>query len=291
MLDSVRDDPVLASTLLSILLGVGLFIEACVHIKRGYLFAYRPISYLYFRVRAGRPARIRRFLPGATAYQLMFITRMVAASALIFGQAPRVALIIVAAITFLETRLYFNFHSAFFVLLSVSLLFSPVAEGGVLHLLSYESTVPFRYAEGSPSLGLSMAGMLLLSLYWGGVRRKANRSFVSGNVIVATLNFLESETEHRRHHDSALPASWRKYFANLEPGSPMPMLLTSTVLSMEILIPIGLMFSCTQAFAIGAGMVLHGAFFLLFPGTLASFSIVTLASYVSIINVSGALGL
>lgn len=71
----------------------------------------------------------------------------------------------------------------------------------------------------------------------------------------------------------------------------MPALLASIVLLIEILIPIGLMFSCTQAVAIGAGVVLRGAFCLLFPGTLASFSIVTVASYISIINVSGTLGL
>lgn len=289
MLDSVRNDPVFAGALISTLLGVGVLVEACIHIKRGYLTSYRPVTYLYFKIRAGRPAEYRRFLPGPVAYRALFIARMAAAAILITGLDPRFALPVIGVVTFLETRLYFNFHSAFFVLLSVSLLVAGVDRGGVPYLLSYEPHSPID--SGRVDTGMAMAALLLLALYWGGVRRKWNRSFLSGNVIASTLAFLDDESEHRRHHDSALPQAWLRYLAGVRPGSPLPVLLSSTVLLAEILIPIGLLFSWSQGPAIAAGVVLHGAFFLLFPGTLASFSLITVASYAAVVNVSGTLGL
>ncbi|MFI2281774.1 hypothetical protein [Nocardia beijingensis] len=218
----------------------------------------------------------------------LFSARAVAAVSLVAGWGMRPALVVIGLVTFLETRVYFNFHSAFFVLLSIGLFFAPM-QAGIAYLFAYRGVTENNSSD--IDLGLGMIAVLVFGLYWGGVHRKWNPSFLSGNVVRSTIEFIEAEKFYRMFHDSAMPKRLRSLILQEPVGSPRLLLLTGSVLAIEMLIPVMLLFSGTQVIAIVLGIFLHVVFFVLFPGTLVSFSLITVASYCAIINIAGSVGL
>ncbi|GLW04582.1 hypothetical protein [Streptomyces lavendulae] len=266
------------------LFGTACLIKCWVEIQRGFLVAYQPTTWLYFRLRAIHPNRRER-LPGKTVYIIAHGLRIGAAFGLTTGYLPRLCAAVLVLVFLAETRLYFRFHVNYFLLLSAALLFAPPMPtlvqtasrlpGGVGHTWEY-----LQLASG-PRISLILIAITTTALYMGSARRKVSRVFLDGTVVWSQLSYTHSQQPLRHHFDGWYPRSLPNLLDKVRPGHPVWCTAMGLVVLLEATLPILLLWPETRATAITLGLLMHAGFVLLSPLTLLPFGIATTAAYLA----------
>jgi len=195
----------------------------------------------------------------------------------------------------IEWAVYPKFHLNLYVLLGLCLVAHPEL-GRTLNAMRYAQAaapLPVLLRDDAsvvaPVLIQPFMMAVVCVMYAAAAFRKLNAEFLSGAVIFQTLRFVRVEAARRRYSDTALPGAfvaWLLIGSHSFNEGPRRLQRTCLQLGMvftvaaEAALPVLLLSDRTRWCGVALGITLHGAFALLFPLTLAHFSLLSVSTYV-----------
>ncbi|HEY5816689.1 MAG TPA: hypothetical protein VIS95_10190 [Solirubrobacterales bacterium] len=259
-----------------------LFASACllkfgVETRRGYFHYLDDGSYLHTHhvLSDGLPV-------SPAVYRYAYIGKFAAAALLLFGIAPQAMAAVLAIWFLLECAIYFKFHTCYFALLAAALAFSPdLGDAFTLSgLLGSQPLLP-QYDPTSDGLAAALVVCVTASLYVFSARHKwRSPEFMSGRVIETTLRAIPAAGPQRRFADGIYSKRLVAYFApadrSLARRRCRP--FARLTVGLEAVLPLMLLFG--PPLLVLVGVALHLSITMLFPITLAHFSLATVGSYV-----------
>lgn len=274
--------------LFRVLYSISLLIKYSTETNRGYFEYFKPHTYLYFLNRINKP----NFKITEDLYKRVYILKFIAATLLLIGIFPHFSLVIILLGLALELNIYFKYHTNFFFLLGLCLLFYPDL-GSCLNLFRYlfstNSLIDlFRadlYHQGFPFVQPFIIS-LVSAMYISSAYRKLNQVFLSGRVVYRTLKFVLEEYKSRKHFDFWIPRQCVEFFSQEDEKNLTKLcfpLMSATVL-LEFTLPFLLIFQPTWGIAFVMGTLMHLGFTLLFPATLLHFSLISVFSYLVFVD-------
>ncbi len=273
--DFVFEGPGIALNIFSILYAACCLIKFATETSRGYFHGFEEKSYLHFNYRIQKP----KFLITPTIYKIAYIGKIVAAFTLFFSLFPKSALLVLILSFALEARIYFKYHVMFFLLMGLVLLGSPLNLPPLSVLEIFQGVSPFP--ESKVNLYPQLFGISIVTcMYLGAGWRKVNKVFLNGDVVIEQIRFIANEKSKRKHRDGFYPAFLIRMVRNdtrFFRSSVKCLMITTMVL--EFALPALLIFDHTRIFGCVMGISMHLGFTLLFPATLAHFSLIVLSSY------------
>jgi hypothetical protein len=275
--------PAAPISLFRIALALALLLKSTVEIRRGYFHYFDEGTYLFaLHRKLNRRPRLQPWMN-----RLQFAARIPAAALLLLGIWPRPALAVLAVCLAIELRIYFKYHTNLMFLLALILLISPSRLDLFTLKRLHECDWNWREAlrvdlgrSGDPFAQVLIA-LTLSVVYWATAYRKLNPAFLSGEVVRSHLAYVYDQRAFRRHADHWLPGLISQAVVSRNPAA-MTLLRWSMVLTVaiEFALPFALLAPGSFRAAAIAGILLHGAFTVMYPGTLLHFSFLSVASFV-----------
>ncbi len=265
--------PLASLALFRILFGLSLLLKFLVETRRRYYRYLDPGAYLAFRFAVAHKGRE---VP-APLWRFFHWVRIPAAAMVVLGFYIKIGLVIVALALALEMLVYFKYHANYMWLVCLALIVSPGSDCSLRDALSG--------AVKAPPVAHALVVATLYAMYLSTALHKMNPTFLSGRVVMEQLKAVIRQRETRHHWDTFVPNFAAKWIKNQNTGKSSRFVRGGmvTTVSLEVLLPLLLLNDYTIWFAMAAGIVMHGAFTLLFPATLLHFSLVVVASYLLLI--------
>ncbi len=261
---------------------IACLLKFAVETSRGY---WHYADHDHFLVYLQRQ-RGERLIIGAQMYRALYVVKIFAAIALLFGVLSVVASALLVISFLYENRLYFKFHTSLFTLLAGLLMTSPSAGEAftIWHADGYIRDASSAFATDANRKGSlipQLAGMATIVVVYltSAVRKTRSASFRSGHVVHETLRFVLREAPNRRREGWYPHALQRLAGVSDEmPPQRLRVAMQATI-AMQFAIPL-LLLSPWAAAGVALGVILHLSFECLLPVTLLHFAIAVLSTYV-----------
>ena len=281
-----NDAPIIYWGIFRFLFAAACILKFIVETRRGYFRYCEPNSYLEVLLRNKKYCSII-----FRNYKLIYIVKWLSVLLLCIGICSQLSAFFLAVSFIVERYVYPKYHTDLFLLTALCLCVSADASSffNYHQLLLLFNEIPISSVEvptGNilPQIFLSFS---IIILYISTALRKfRSLSFMNGTVITDTLKFCLEERNHRKAFDGWYPKIFLDFF--VRPDFDLcckrwaPLLLLSTVL--ELLVPFFLILNPLFLTGVIAGTVLHLFFALLFPATLAHFSLLMVFTYILFID-------
>lgn len=245
---------------------------------RGYFQHLEPRSYLSIRFEF-----LHKYLFKVLGafYQPLYILKFLAAGLLLFGFYQKISLIILVVCIFTECMVYPKFHANYFLLISISLLFS---SSTVPILDFFEAYVNHEVISLDGNLlGQYMIMVTTLFMYFTTAVRKVNKDFLSGKIILNYFKFTKYYENERKFMDHWVPRSVvRSLLKEQRVVLRILSLFMCLTIFLELIIPLFFLTSYYELWPVFlcAGFLMHLLFTMILPSALLHFSIVTLGAYI-----------
>ncbi|WP_331738288.1 hypothetical protein [Embleya sp. NBC_00896] len=209
-----------------------------------------------------------------TAYRPALVVRIVAALALATGLAPRLALVLVLAGAAMELLYLKSPNAVRYTLLTGTCLLLAGDLGTGLHI------------EHDPSTANTWAQCLLvlvtIDIYWNSAWQKIRSpQFRSGLYLAQWIHVygtVRARLPYRRQY--AVPGLVLRHAGNLtDRDVRLWRLVAAGAITLEIALPLALLFPTTWPYAVAVGIGMHAAFTCLKPRQLITFSGLTVGTY------------
>lgn len=277
-----------APGILRLLLGFSLLWKFALESHRGYFEYFKPHTYLFSFYQAPRRGKGKL---NERIWKLLYVLKVIAAPLLMLGIVPKLCILALMAWFALEMRIYFKYHANFFFLLLIALLTSDSMSTSFSLPLYLASGSFHDFVVSSISTKDSMLPHFLViatvcSMYFFTAIHKANKRFISGEVVSRTLHLIEQSRPFRKHFDFWIPGVTLRLLAKPsgEPTSFLFVLMVFTWVSELLLLPIGLNLKFLQPAAILSGVALHLGFLIMFPAALLHFSLISISCYLMFVD-------
>lgn len=236
---------------------VACFIKFFVETSRGYFSLFDEGKY----IRELYMANTKFPMISVALYKTLYIFKFVALGLLFFEQLRFFSLLILLVSFLVEIRIYFKFHTNYFLLITFSLLFA-----------------------NNHGLSQTMIVTLTCIMYISTALKKINPSFLTGKIVSYTMNEIYNSNDMRQFTDTP-------YLSKLYKSAMLPLLnneillkyLMKLTILLELLIPL-LLLSPFYKIGVALGLILHGGFCLISFATLFHFGLVTAITYMLFIN-------
>lgn len=277
------EGPVAAICIFRVLFATSCLVKYSLQWSQGYWSLLAPCGYIYYLANH----RYTIFIPKLALYRVLFVMKVIAAFSLLSGFAVSAALLILILEFIFEIRIYFKFHTCFFLLLALCLFFSPdaaerlTALGWIRSGMTATTYITTELKSRGDLFASFLGGFTLTVMYVATAFRKLNPDFLSGRTIYGTLLVTYLSRGQRMHRDGWYPMFFlRKFVLDCEQKLERRWKpFTHFTIVCEIALPLFLLYPPTNVLAIVLGLLVHLAFTLLYPQILAHFSLGTLACY------------
>lgn len=264
--------------LFRVLFAMTCCVKFAIETYRGYWSHFNANKYLSVRFQfSSSPLFISRRI-----YKIAYISKILAAPALLLGIYPRCACAILIASFLVELHVFFKFHTCFFLLLTISLIFSPDLSScltfkTLMSGMDMHQALRQELATKGELLPYALVGITVLSLYlFSAYRKLSSPQFMRGLTVRFTVAHLQCQQHDYGWNDM--------FFVTLLPSAErIPkeywLSLSWSVVLLELILPILLVLPDTVLIGAITGIFMHVFFTALSPVTLCHFSLATISTY------------
>lgn len=241
-------------TLFNKLFCLSVFLKSSLEIYRGYWSYFNNGSYLNFLTAAG--SNINPFK--IYTYKLSIFIKLLAPVLFFFSILPFYSMLFLTCALGFELKIYFKYHTNLMFLYSCIL--------SIFYFSSINSNVTIVLFPLSIALTLS-------SSYIFTAIHKMNSSFLSGNVILRTVELINQSDRTYFDYGNITETSYFVFFK-----TNIKYFMFATI-AIELLLPFLLFSDQFKLLGCFLGFCLHLGFTLMFPATLLHFSLLSFSTY------------
>jgi hypothetical protein len=256
--------------LFRILFGVACLAKFSVTFGHGGFARMAPGSLGRFQLCATHGQRRGQLL--SDAYQPILVVRWIAATAVLCGFEPRIALVVVGLGLLFELTYAFRYNTIYLALLTCCLIAAGDLGRG------------FRFsAESSNNTWAQfLIVFITIDLYWNSAWQKIRSAHFHEGLLLAQFVHFISRVQHRlSYREFFYPKMMLTYLGSLEEASiGRWKLISRAVIVIELLLPLGLLCPPFYPYAVAVGIGMHLGFTVLMPRQLIGFSTATAGTYI-----------